>query len=316
MKSFVGYSTDSNIRYKATSGGIGTSLIKWMFEKDLIRTAVSFYFDAVTLKYIPKMIHSYDEYTICGSIYQEIDLVNFIRSHIDEIEGTFACFALPCQTKAIRTVVERAGHNAIIIGLTCSSQQTIDATKYLLKRLKIKETEVSRIQYRGNGWPSGIQIEKKDGSKVFVPNNGSIWTQIFHSRLFIRKKCFMCQDTLNRHSDITLADPWLKRIVKEEQLGKTIIVCNTALGEDILQNMNEVFIESLPFEKVKLSQKGTIVRKQSYRVLPKLTNRFFHILSNRYYRKIVLLHKILFNIHYKLRGDFENYMKSKLLNDK
>ena len=220
MKSYVGYSADADIRFKATSGGVGTSLIKWMFDKGIIGTSVSFDFDADSLRYDSKMIHSFSEYAICGSIYQEVDLVGFIKSHTDEITGRFACFTLPCQTRAVRAIVEKAGHEAFIIGLTCSSQQTLDATKYLLKRVGVDVANVIRLQYRGNGWPSGIQIETKDGRQVFLPNNNSIWTKIFHSRLFIRPKCFMCQDTLNKYCDVTLADPWLRQF-SEEKIGKT-----------------------------------------------------------------------------------------------
>ena len=138
MKSYIGYSTNSDIRYKATSGGIGTTIIKWLFDNKLIGTSISFEFDPITLRYVPKIIHSFDEYQICGSIYQEIDLIGFVKSHQNEIKGTLACFALPCQTKAIKSICERYGHKVFIIGLTCSSQQTLDATKYLLKRINIK----------------------------------------------------------------------------------------------------------------------------------------------------------------------------------
>lgn len=57
MKSYVGYSTDEYIRYHATSGGVGTALIKYMFEKGIINTSISFDFDASTLRYNPKIIH-------------------------------------------------------------------------------------------------------------------------------------------------------------------------------------------------------------------------------------------------------------------
>ena len=69
MKSYIGYSTNSDIRYKATSGGIGTTIIKWLFDNKLIGTSISFEFDPITLRYVPKIIHSFDEYQICGSIY-------------------------------------------------------------------------------------------------------------------------------------------------------------------------------------------------------------------------------------------------------
>ena len=309
MKSYIGYSTNPDIRYQAASGGVGTSLIKWMFKTKQIETAISFEFDATTLTYIPKMIHSFDEYRICGSIYQEIDLINYVKSHIDEIKGTFACFTLPCQTKAIKAIVEKAGHNVIIIGLTCSSQQTLDATKYLLKRVGIDKKEIIKIQYRGNGWPSGIQIETKNGKNVFVANNASIWTKIFHSRLFIRSKCFMCQDTLNKFCDLTLADPWLKRF-STEKIGKTLVLCNTIKGEILIQqcaNDKDIILENISYDESISSQNNTILRKRSYRYTPNVTKLYRTILNNKVYRKMVLT-PVLFQVHCRLKNFIEKYL--------
>ena len=308
MKSYVGYSADADIRFKATSGGVGTSLIKWMFDKEIIGTSVSFDFDADSLRYVPKMIHSFSEYAICGSIYQEIDLVGFIKSHVDEITGGFACFTLPCQTRAVRAIVEKTGHEAFIIGLTCSSQQTLDATKYLLKRVGVNEVDVKCLQYRGNGWPSGIQIEMKDGRHVFVPNNNSIWTKIFHSRLFVRPKCFMCQDTLNKYCDVTLADPWLKEF-SDEKTGKTLVVCNSKMGEGILQRCKMdgyVELKEFSYNDIVKSQSGTISRKNSYRHT-QIDNRYKRMVSNKTYHNLAI-NPMFFNIHIQLKNRIEKFL--------
>ena len=90
MKSYLGYSADAQVRYSATSGGVGSAFLKWLFDKDIIQSAISFKFDNQTLRYSPLIIHSYDDYEISGSIYQEIDLIDFIKKHINEIKGDFA----------------------------------------------------------------------------------------------------------------------------------------------------------------------------------------------------------------------------------
>ena len=159
--SYIGHSTDPDIRYRATSGGIGSSIIKYLFDSGSIGTSISFTFDKDTLLYSPRIIYGYTDYNICGSIYQEMDLIGFIRDNIEYVRGTFACFCLPCQTRAIRSMLKRAGHECIIIGLTCSSSQDIEATKYLFKRERISMSDVRNLQYRGNGWPSGIQVLTK-----------------------------------------------------------------------------------------------------------------------------------------------------------
>lgn len=99
MDSYIGYSTDHSIRFRATSGGVGSSNLKWLFDKGYIETSVSFEYNNDKLMYEPKLIYSYDEYVPCGSIYNEIDLYAFVKEHLDAIKGGFACFALPVRQK-------------------------------------------------------------------------------------------------------------------------------------------------------------------------------------------------------------------------
>ena len=312
MKTYIGYSTDSNVRFNATSGGIGTSFLKWLFDKNIIETSISFVFNSNTLRYEPQIIHSFNDYRISGSIYQEIDLIGFIKLHLNEIKGVFACFALHCQTRSIRKILRSAGHKSIIIGLTCSSQQTIDATKYLLKREKIPENDIVDIQYRGNGWPSGIQIKTKKDEVIFVSNNNSIWTQIFHSRLFIRKKCFKCQDTLNRFSDITLADPWLNNIFEKEKIGKTLVFDNSLDDQKTMLETccsdGYIVLNKISESLAVSSQKNTILRKESYKNSQLLVKRYYTLINNVYYRKIVFGSSAFFNIHFKIKNYFEKYL--------
>lgn len=308
---YIGYSCDSNVRYKATSGGIGTSIIKYLFDKGIINTTITFDFDKITLQYTPKLIYKYEDYKTTGSIYHEVKLVNYIRDNIKNIKGGFACFVLPCQAKAIRSILKKNGINSILIGLTCSSQQDIDATYYLLKRLNIKQEYVEYIQYRGNGWPSGIQITLKDNTQKTVPNNNSIWTQIFHSRLFIQKRCFKCQDTLNMNSDISLADPWLKDYLEKEKIGQTLISVNTELGNQILNNMNNsnyILLDRINEDKLITSQMHTIKRKTAYKRNITITKFLSKLYKSYLYKKIILLTPVFFKIHCKINTILEKEM--------
>lgn len=307
MKSYIGYSNDNNLRVKGTSGGIGSTLIKYLFDKNIIKSSISFKYDSTTLQYQPYIIHSYEDYKIVGSIYHEINIISFIKKHMNEIKGDFACFCLPCQARAIRSILKRNNINSILIGLTCSSQQSIEATKYLLKREHINPDEVSLIQYRGNNWPSGIQITLKNGNKFFISNNNSIWTKIFHSRLFILPQCFKCSNTLNTFSDISLADPWLDNFIKEEKVGKTIIMLNNEKGEDLFYKCVKeqyILVSKLDENLVLKSQQGTIERKLKYLHNKKIT-RIKKIWLSPLYRKIVTANNLFFFLHIKLKSFIE-----------
>ena len=302
IASYVGYALDSEVRYKATSGGVGTSILKYLFEHDIIQTSITFDYDNKTLQYYPRLINSYEEYKMTGSIYHEIKLIQFIKEHVAEIKGNFACFVLPCQARAIRSILDRNDVKSILIGLTCSSQQSIDATYYLLKRLHVDKDDVQYIQYRGNGWPSGVQIKLKNESEEFVPNNNSIWMDIFHSKLFIQKRCFTCTNTLNDYSDISLADPWLSNYVKIENVGATIVICNTNRGLDLINaliDVNYVKLDNIECDVVTQSQKSTIDRKRKYlnnRKLVRVMHKFFLL---PLYRNVVMKSVLMFELHNK-----------------
>ena len=313
-KIYIGFSTDKDIRYKATSGGVGTSIIKYLFEHNKIDYALSFEFNNKELKYHPCLISNFNDYNICGSVYQEMDMLKFYRQKFNEsLSGRrIALFTLPCQTSFVKSLAKRYGIDIFIIGLTCSSQQDFKATDYLFKRIKVKTKDVSFYQYRGNGWPSGIQISLNDSSKKYIPNNGSIWTKIFHSRLFIQKRCFKCQDTLNRNSDIVLADPWLKEYTSSERIGKTLFSAYTSRGQEVVADclkLNYLSAEIIEDDKLINSQKSTIERKLSYKKNPKYRDFLIFLVNNSIYRLLVLHSKYFFDAHIKFRTWLEKSMR-------
>lgn len=190
--------------------------------------------------------------------------------------------------------------------MTCSSQQSIEATEYLLKRIHIDRKDVTNIQYRGNGWPSGITIMLRSGEEKFVSNNFSIWTKIFHSRLFIMPRCFRCNDTLNLNADITLADPWLKDILSSETIGQTLIFENVC--SDILIRacqLNYIQLQYINERTAVSSQQGTINRKEKYR--NKLITRkiLLFVNKNSIYKSVVKSIPFLFELHCKAQKIIE-----------
>lgn len=304
MKTYIGYAKDENLRWRATSGGVGSAILRYLFDTKQVQTALAFDYDEKSLQYVPKLIYSYEEYQPVGSIYHEIDLPRFIKSNLDKIKGAFACFCLPCQAKTIRYYVQSAGHVCFVIGLVCSSQQSFEATEYLLKRIHVRKEEVACIQYRGNGWPSGIQIRLKNGSEKFVPNGNSLWTQIFHSRLFVMPRCLRCKNTLNTYADISIADPWLREYMNTEKKGKTLLFINR---DGILsKNISEyVCLDSIDEHIAVSSQKGTLKRKKMYEERKLVRTILLFLNKNKLYKLMVKQIPLLFLLHCRMKSYLE-----------
>lgn len=310
---YIAWSQDAVIRERASSGGVGSSLVKMLFDTCQITASLSFAFDEATLRYRPFFAHNFSEYLITGSIYHEMeDIFNFYRTSLTvENVGTgpVLVFALPCQVRAIRQIAKSNGIRVYVLGLVCSSQQSLEATNYLFKRLGIDRSDVSYVQYRGNGWPSGVQIKLKDGAAHFIPNCGSVWTEIFHSRLFISRRCFACEDTLNRFADIVLADPWLERFVKTERVGKTLVAVQTEVGEKLFQqasNNGYITTSSLSDSEFILAQRMTIDRKIGYKNNKRLTGLLVGLVNSRLYRFAVLNFEKAFRFHMRIKSLLED----------
>ncbi len=308
VKTYIGHAMDENCRFNGAGGGVVSTLIKYLFDKHLISTAISFSFNEETLRYIPKFIYSFNEYETVGSIYHEIDLIRFIKQNTEKIHGTFACCSLPCQSKGIRSIVEAAGHHCFIIGLVCSSQQSFEATEFLLTRLHIRLSDVYKIRYRGGGWPGGIRITMKDKTEKFIPNGGSLWTQIFHSRLFVMPRCLYCSDTFNKDSDIAVADPWIKEYLETESIGKTLIFDTNEKWTEILAVMAlENYIDYFPVceNTAIFSQMGTIRRKEAYLKNGFLRRTLLKMNKSRRYKAVIRACPALFSIHCKVKNLLE-----------
>ena len=207
---YIGHVNNAEHRYKASSGGIGTMLQSYLLSAGLYGTSITFQFNTKKCMYEAMLIHSAKEVNICGSIYQDIDITRFIRDHINEISNGIVVSCPPCQVAAIRNMLKKECIQCFIISFCCSGQTTIEGTWKYYELLGIRKTDIVNMQYRGNGWPSGIQIWLKDGTKIYHNNYTDPWKTIHATGFYRPKRCFSCTLDMSKTADVSLADPWLK----------------------------------------------------------------------------------------------------------
>ncbi len=259
----IGYSKEKDIRFQASSGGVGTAIIKYLLESGRFGTSMTFVFNAEECRYEPKLIYDFSDYNNCGSIYQDTDNIGFIKSAIKEIRNGIVVTCMPCQVAAVRSLLDRNNIPSFIISLCCSGQTTVEGTWLYYKLLGIDKKDVCNIQYRGSGWPSGIRIKLKDGTEVYRDNYTYPWTLMHKSQLYRPKRCLYCKEKTNTHSDVTLADPWLKELMENDKTGNSFIISNHE-GETVLKEMENKGLLALRDSDEKefiVSQLGTIEAK-------------------------------------------------------
>ena len=303
-------SSNDDIRYKGASGGIITNLIKHLFETNKINSAIGFKFTGVEL-FKPYLINSFNEYHQTGSIYHEINIFRFLKENIKNIKSPILITCLPCQISPIKRLMDNNKIETIILALVCSTQLEKEATYYFLEKNNIDIKKVKEFRYRGNGWPSGIQV-KTDEKEYFFHNNDSKWIDVFHSQIFNLDRCLSCKDTFGLDADISIADPWLKRYVETDKIGSSIVIAHTNRGEDVIISMIENstldVIEVLSTGDAILSQKGTLIKKYIFKKHKKKFLRLIKIFRSNFYKENFFnfskYHRFFFS---KLMGILKRY---------
>lgn len=266
------FSTDAEERHKASAGGAVSQITRYLLDTKNAGTALGFQFDNRAGCFRPQWIYAPEEVKPVGSIYHEIKVTRFLKESIDRLKPPLVMVALPCQVKSIQAICRQNDIPVFVIALVCSGQLSMEATSDLFRRVA-PGREIAHYRYRGNGWPSGIQILCADGQHIFLKNNCSPWMDLFHATVYNLKKCFSCKDTFGMQSDITIGDPWLPRYVQKETEGVSMCMPRNRRAAGLLERMlaekRLALKEIISSEEVVASQRGTIEKKAIYRSYPK-----------------------------------------------
>ena len=308
----IGHTRDESTRYKASSGGIGSAIIRYLLEQDKYGTSMTFIFNREECKYEPQLIYDYKDYNNCGSIYQDTDTIGIIRNNIGNIKNGIIVTCMPCQVKAIKSILERNNIEHFIISLCCSGQTTVQGTWCYYKLLGIRKEDVVSIQYRGNGWPSGIQIELKNGEIVKRDNYTYPWTLMHKSLLFRPKRCLSCTMKTSPDADVSLADPWLEEYIEKDKVGNTVVICNEA-GNNIVEGMagnGLLSLKEVDENTYVQSQLGTIQIKSKanqYKRYNKIIGKMG--VDGTFYKNVFTINSLMMKAHLKIIHILEILLK-------
>lgn len=307
---YIGYATDYQIRYASSSGGVGTAITQYLLSLPEYGTGVTFVFDRESCMYVPKLIYSAEDINICGSIYQDINLIEFIRSNIDNIRAGIVLTCAPCHVTAIRQLLNQYKIKNFIMSFSCSGQTTIEGTWCFYRFIGVKKEDVLHMRYRGNGWPSGIQIQTIGNKEFYFKNYTEPWVTIHRSWLFRPRRCFYCKRDSGSNADISLADPWLKQYLDNDKIGNTLFSINTSDGDIILGELvKRKIIKCIQasYNDYAIAQKPNILKEQRLCIQKSYYEKLDKIVHNRLYirwatmsLKNMRLHNRLFQYYYKM----------------
>lgn len=234
---YIGHSTDLDIRYNSASGGLVTTLLLFAIEEGIIDGALLTKMNDKNPLQPEVFIAETGREIISASKSKYCPVpVNIALKEILKKDGKFAVVGLPCHIHGIRKaeMLNKKFEKIILhFGLSCRNASTFLATEYLLRKMKINKQDVKKLDYRGEGWPGGMTITLKDGSRKFIPLFSLLFKGGVFKSYFIPQRCVLCSDKSNELSDISFGDP---HRLSDDKIGESLVISRNRTGEELLQN--------------------------------------------------------------------------------
>jgi len=268
LSCYIGHSTNEELRWKASSGGIVTTLLAFALREGIIDGAIVAVMDRCNI-FRPKVMLARTEEEILfsmGSKYCPVPVGTAIKEILKH-KGRFAAVGLPCHLHGIRKaeMLNEALYEKVVlhVGLFCSHTINFKGTECLLEKIRINRDEVDCISYRGRGWPGEMSVCLKNGKEKAIPYK-QFWDCLFGLPFFTPWRCILCVDATSELSDISVGDPWLPGF-KNERFGKSVIIARTRKAEALLNRAKlkgEISLSNMKCDHVKQSQMFNLKSKK------------------------------------------------------
>ena len=246
---YEGFSNDNEIREKASTGGVITTICKYLLENKIvdriIQVSVSSSNPFETKVNVNEKVDdvikcSQSRYASSSPLY-EID-------KIIEKDKSYAIVPKPCAIIVLKNYIREYNtydNIKYFISFFCAGTPSKNANYKLAKDMGIANIEdVKKINYRGDGWPGKYKIELSDGEKKEKPYIDAWCGWLGRD---VQDVCRFCFDGIGEAADISCGDYWYienNKPVFNEELGINVVFSWTSKGEELLQEMkNENEIE-------------------------------------------------------------------------
>lgn len=248
---YSGYSTNEEIRYRSSSGGLVTQFLIYLLEKKLISGAVVTRFSKKDEFLVDTFVARSKEDLISarGSKYSPVSFHNVITMVKDEKDGKLVIVGLPCHIHGLRKY-EKTDSNFkknvfAYFSLYCSSGRNFYLTEYVFKKLKINKYDLDYFAYRDEGCLGNLVANGvcSKTQKPFIIKEK--YQQYYHPlrSFFVPKRCKLCIDHFGELGDISFGDIYYPPF-SDDKIGiSSVVVRKNWMNDIFLQCKKDGFIE-------------------------------------------------------------------------
>ena len=299
IHSFASWSLNSEVRRKASSGGVTREIMSYLISKGYKICAVRYNIkDHKVEHYIAESLEQLnDSY---GSKYIQSYTVDGL-SDID-FKQKYLVVGTPCMIDSFRRLVlrKRAQQNFIFIDFFCHGIPSYFLwQKYIQNRTK-ECGDIFSVSFRhkDNGWNDSYKllIKGKKGEYIKGIHQGDVFYKLFLGDYCLGKHCYHnCKFKMDKSAaDIRVGDLWGNTYKKHKE-GVSAVLALTQLGYEVLCQVPYIHLQEEPFEVVTEGQmrvppKEPILRSYILKELRNINGDFrmerMLMFCNRLYNKI------------------------------
>jgi coenzyme F420-reducing hydrogenase beta subunit len=257
-QAYACYNKDEQIRLESSSGGIFTLIAEQIINDSGVVFGVSLDKDLTA-------IHSYVE---TKEQLKDFRGSKYVQSKIGETFKKAEAFlkqnrkvlftGTPCQIAGLKSYLQKDYDNLFCIDIICHG---VPSPKVWRKYVSYQEKHVgakvqgANFRHKNKGWNRfSMALEFNNGSKHIQTLDKDLYMQAFLKDTCLRPSCHKCNfKTLNRQSDITLADFWGIQKVSpqmDDDKGTSLLLINSKNGKAMFDSLQD----NILFEKVDLEK--------------------------------------------------------------
>lgn len=235
MEAYECWATDAEIRYRGSSGGVVSALAAHALASGgavaVLQTRAS---SDDPLRNEPVLSRSRDDVlAAAGSRYAPASPCAGLGL-VEAADGPCVVVGKPCDIAATRAAALARPRLAAGVGLTvgifCAGVPSRSATERVIRRLGVDPGEVTRVDYRGDGWPGLFRVRARDGATA-ATTYADAWRELSRSRQW---RCMICPDHSGQFADVSVGDPWYRE-PQPGEAGRSLLLVRTERGRSAVQ---------------------------------------------------------------------------------
>lgn len=242
IKAYACINKDEKIRAKSSSGGIYTLLAECIINNGGVVFGARFDEEL-------NLVHSYTDNIqgleqFRGSKYLQSRIGQSYKKAKEFLEKDIKVLfsGTPCQISGLLSYLSKEYENLICIDIICHGVPSPKVFKLYRDELEKKYgSTTQRIDFRCKdyGWKLFCVLLSFNNNTQYMKDlNNDVYMNGFLQNLYLRPSCYECKSkTLNRLSDITIADFWgIQNIASEldDDKGTSLVLVNSNKGKKYL----------------------------------------------------------------------------------